>query len=94
MADPSATSDPEVGEEGENLAVALVVPDSESPADASKAGVGSRPSRAGKKVPRWNDTEEAMVRTLVEQAGASRDWNELSDQLGTGRTGAAVEQHW
>jgi len=43
--------------------------------------------------PRWSSDEERRLRELVAELGETR-WPAIAMRLGTGRTGAAVEQRW
>ena len=44
---------------------------------------------------RWTDDEEVRLRELVTEFGTrGQAWPVIAERLGTGRTHAAVEQHW
>ena len=43
---------------------------------------------------RWNRDEEERLKKLVEEHGAKRSWQKISEKLGSGRTASGVEQHW
>ena len=43
---------------------------------------------------RWNRDEEERLKKLVEEHGAKRSWQKISEALGSGRTASGVEQHW
>ena len=98
----TAVVEPDVGTEGQVQPVlpAAVLPDPiEVPANPNPVAAdsgGKRSDRAGKKVPRWNQEEDQRLLTLVEQLGTEgkSDWASIAQQLGTGRTPTAVDQHW
>jgi len=43
---------------------------------------------------RWNHDEEEKLQKLVDEHGAKRSWQKISETLGSGRTASGVEQHW
>lgn len=84
--EPAAEAPPVV----EALAVTAVpVDDNDEVVQPDK----KRSRRSGGKVPRWNEAEEALLRTAVAELGEKK-WDECAGRLGTGRSGAGVEQHW
>ena len=57
----------------------------------------TRPKRSGVKLPRWNDDEEARLRTAVDELG-EKAWAQCAERIraenGHLRSAASVEQHW
>ena len=67
--------------------------------DGCAVPLGPKPkrqrSRAREKKQRWLVWEEDFLTSLVKDGGTKKkDWAVKAIKLGTGRTGAAVEQHW
>lgn len=54
-----------------------------------------KPRPTGLVAARWTPEEEARLRALVLQYSGERGkWKVIAEELGTGRTGAAVQQHY
>ena len=67
------------------------LPDAGAGQQAPEAG----PPRArGVARARWNNEEEDHLKRLVGEHGSKREWQLISERLGTGRTASGVEQHW
>ena len=79
---------PEVG----SIPIVAAVPvpmEDEEEADAEEDGGGRG------RIVRWTDDEEVRLRELVTEFGTrGQAWPVIAERLGTGRTHAAVEQHW
>ena len=78
---------PEVGSIPIVAAVPVPMEDEEG---GGRGGGGGRG-----RIVRWTDDEEVRLRELVTEFGTrGQAWPVIAERLGTGRTHAAVEQHW
>ena len=73
-------------------------PAKERPKKARPDTPGKSPRKqrpSGLVAARWTPEEEARLRALVLQYSGERGkWKAIAEELGTGRTGAAVQQHY
>ena len=53
-----------------------------------------RERRSLSKAQRWTEEEETKLKELVEKFGTHGSWAQIAEELGTGRTGGGVDQHY
>ena len=64
------------------------------PKKAKKGAAEPKKSREGEKKPKWTPEEDDALKGLVDELGSRGAWPQIAQRLGTGRSPAAVEQHW
>jgi hypothetical protein len=64
------------------------------PKKAKKGTAEPKKSREGEKKPKWTPEEDDALKNLVDELGSRGAWPQIAQRLGTGRSPAAVEQHW
>jgi len=64
------------------------------PKKAKKGAAEPKKSREGEKKPKWTPEEDDALKNLVDELGSRGAWPQIAQRLGTGRSPAAVEQHW